>query len=75
MTITSKEMAALEAELNRMCPNWRLVYDNDIGEAARDCGLLTAEDVEVEAEYDELDFSERQLWRRLAQDDTDNEDY
>ena len=74
MTITSKEMAALEAELGRLCPNWRLIYDNDLGEAARDCGLLDEQDVELEPGYEELDFSsERTLWRRLSESEEESD--
>ena len=69
---SAHDLRMLNDDVSRMVPNWRLVYDGDLLEAARDLGLLD-EDDPADGDYDELDLSEEASWRRYA--DEEDEDY
>lgn len=67
------DLRQLRASVERMVPNWRLHYDGDLIEAARDLGLLDEDDV-AEGEYDEIDLSDEASWRRYSQEGEDDDD-
>lgn len=72
---SAHDLRMLGEDVSRMVPNWRLVYDGDLLEAARDLGLLD-EDDPAEGDYDELDLSEEASWRRYSDEpDEGEEDY
>lgn len=45
-------------DLDRMLPNWRLIYDNDLRAAAEDCGLGSYYEPDDDPGLRELDFSD-----------------
>ena len=70
---SAHDLRMLHDDVSRMVPNWRLVYDGDLLEAARDLGLLD-EDDPAEGDYDELDLSEEASWRRYADEEDEDDD-
>lgn len=69
---SAHDLRMLHDDVSRMVPNWRLVYDGDLLEAARDLGLLD-EDDPADGDYDELDLSEEASWRRYSDEDEEDD--
>lgn len=71
---SAHELRLLHDDVSRMVPNWRIVYDGNVLEAARDLGLLD-EDDPADGDYDELDLSEDASWRRLSESEGEEDGY